>query len=385
MALKYGKKNVLSTELWKYPLGVSGLSGVGKSSTIKEFCEDIVGDEGYLMCSVGMEMGLNAITNVNFINCPTWDDDYDEDANSIGLRTLIDDIVENKSTDWKDLKILVYDTADELFPLLEEEVIRMHNKENPAKKTKTFNSCFGGFGEPRKAVIRLFNQMLVDLNSVNVTPYFIFHTKMKTKVDEAGVEYDQLTASLQSDYFEAIRGKIDLLGTCSIQRDVVKKKTGRKNIVTKQEETRNKVTDEARFMAFRDEGYTIDSKSRFKYIVDRIPLDAKELRKAMEDAIEMEIQSNGGSVKEAQKLSEENSKVLEEKVAQKESEAKAHKVEKEKLDEITSKIKTFIVENKSDLELIKPVLAKAKELGYANPMEVDDIEDAIEIAKLIKE
>ena len=36
----------------------------------------------------------------------------------------------------------------------------------------------------------------------------------------------------------------------------------------------------------------------------------------------------------------------------------------------------FFTENKTNLDVIKPILAKVKELGYKNPTEITDIEHA---------
>ena len=55
--------------------------------------------------------------------------------------------------------------------------------------------------------------------------------------------------------------------------------------MTHKEVTVNKIKRERRKIVFRDDNYSVDSKSRFAGIVDEIPLDADELLKALHDAI----------------------------------------------------------------------------------------------------
>ena len=54
---------------------------------------------------------------------------------------------------------------------------------------------------------------------------------------------------------------------------------------------------------------------------------------------------------------------------------KAHKSQKE-LDIAIGEIVDFFTNNKTNLEIIKPILAKCKEMGYSNPKEISNLEDA---------
>ncbi len=47
----------------------------------------------------------------------------------------------------------------------------------------------------------------------------------------------------------------------------------------------SKIKDEKRKIVFRDDNYSIDSKSRLSEIEPEIPLDANELLRALKDAI----------------------------------------------------------------------------------------------------
>ena len=80
-----------------------------------------------------------------------------------------------------------------------------------------------------------------------------------------------------------------------IDRTIDVESTGRKNIVTKKEVTVSKVKDEKRKIVFRDDNYSIDSKSRLAAIEPEIPLDANELIRALKDAIKNSKKKSGNS------------------------------------------------------------------------------------------
>ena len=52
-------------------------------------------------------------------------------------------------------------------------------------------------------------------------------------------------------------------------------------------------------------------------------------------------------------------------------------------EDVVAKITDYIKANKSNMDKIKPIIAKAKELGYENPTMIDKIEDAKEVLALI--
>ena len=120
---KFGKKNVIKIDPLAYNIGLIGESGIGKTTLAKEVCEKLVGEDGYIIANIGKEDGVDAIAGVIYENIPDWDT----------FEEFTDDIIENKLTSYKDLKVIVYDTLDELFNIVEPEVIRLHNKENPDK------------------------------------------------------------------------------------------------------------------------------------------------------------------------------------------------------------------------------------------------------------
>lgn len=379
--MKYGKKNEININPLAYNLMLIGESGIGKTTIIKDYCEKLAGEDGYMFLEIGKEDGADAIAGINYITCPEWDADYDEDTNSMGFNTFIEDVVENKSTDWKNLKVVVIDTYDELFAIAEPEVINMHNRENPNKRVRTIKQAFGGFQAGEEKAIEIVQEALWNLKKVGVSFIVIGHTKNRNVTDPiTGEDYLQLTSNMSQKYFNAMKTKVHFLGVAAIDREIVKVKTGKKNIVTKEDIKKGVVKGETRKITFRDDNFVIDSKSRFSDIVESIPLNVDELIKAITDAIKSELDKSGKSMSDAKKEQAKKEKENEKRVAEAE---KNRKVQAE-LDGIISKIVSFFVDNKSNPDIIKPILAQVKELGFANPKEIDNIDDANKILTAIE-
>ena len=380
--MKFGRKNEIKINPLAYNFMLIGESGIGKTTIIKEYCEKLAGSDGYMFLETGREDGQDAINGINYITCDEWDGDYDETLNSMGFATFIDDVVENKASDWPDLKVVVIDTLDELFSIAEPEVIRMHNKENPNKRVKSINAAFGGFMAGEDKAIEIVEDKLWSLKKVGVSFVIIGHTKTRNQTDPiTGEDYMQLTTNMSQRYFNALKTKVHFLGVASIDREIVKEKTGKKNVVTGQIETKGVVKGETRRITFRDDNYVVDSKSRFADIVPEIPFDSDALIQALTDAIKSEQSKSGVSLDAAKKKQAKQEKELEKRVAEQEEQAKSQAA----VDDVVSQIVDFFTENKSDIAKIKPVLTAVKNLGYDNPKSIDNVEDANKILALISE
>lgn len=380
--MKFGRKNEIKINPLAYNFMLIGESGIGKTTIIKEYCEKLAGPEGYMFLETGKEDGQDAINGINYITCDEWDGDYDETLNTMGFATFIDDVVENKASDWPDLKVVVIDTLDELFSIAEPEVIRMHNKENPNKRVKSIKAAFGGFMAGEDKAIEIVEDKLWSLKKVGVSFVIIGHTKNRNQTDPiTGEDYMQLTTNMSQRYFNALKTKVHFLGVASIDREIVKEKTGKKNVVTGQIETKGVVKGETRRITFRDDNYVVDSKSRFADIVPEIPFDSDALIQAITDAIKSEQSKSGVSFDTAKKKQAKQEKELEKRVAEQEEKAKSQAA----VDEVVSQIVDFFTENKSDIAKIKPVLTEVKNLGYDNPKSIDNVDDANKILALISE
>lgn len=275
MARKFGKKNKIKVSPLDYNIGLIGESGIGKTTLAKEVCEKLVGEDGYMILNIGKEDGVDAIPNASYEDVPDW----------ITFNEITKDIIKNRTTDYADLKVLVYDTFDELIKITEPEVIRLHNKANPEKRVNTIKAAFGGFQAGEDKAIELILDKMWELKKVGISMFILGHTKKRTMTDVVtGLEYDMLTTNMTHKYFNAIKTKLHVLGVASINRSI-EKKTVKQKIGP--DKTIGTVVDESRIITFRDDNFNIDSKSRFSDITPSIALDDNEFIKAIQEAIHL--------------------------------------------------------------------------------------------------
>ncbi len=386
MSRKFGKKNVIKIDPLAYNTGLLGESGIGKTTLAKEVCEKLVGEDGYIIANIGREDGIDAIAGAIYEDVPDWDT-FDE---------FIEDIIENKLTDYKDLKVIIWDTIDELIRISEPEAIRLYNKEvreNPSKKekreAKTIKQAWGGYGEGEKYTIDLIMERMWELKKVGVAMFLVGHTKKRTMNDPvSGMDYDILTTNMQYNYFNALKTKLHILGVASIDREIIQEKTGKKDFNGK-DKIQGKVSNEIRKITFRDDNFNIDSKSRFSGIIDSIVFDSDEFIKAVEDAIkiEHEKQPDKKSIDEAKQEQEiEKNKIVEE-VATRKKEEIQQKNEAELRENLISKFKELmaVIVSEKDKEKVSKVTKKMKELELsAKELDAADIEKLQEFVEFIK-
>lgn len=374
----YGKKNVIKIDPLSYNIGIIGESGIGKTTIIKEMCEKLVGEDGYRFLECGKEDGADGIDGINYLNCPEWSMDYDEYTNSIGFEDFVDDVVEHKSTEYPDLKTVVIDTYDQLIEIAKPEVIRMHNAEHPEKPVKSIKAAFGGYMSGEDKATEIVLDKLWELKSVGVHFIIIGHVKQRQQEDVVtGQTYTSLTTNMSMRDFNAIKTKLHFLGVASIDREIVQEKTGKKDD-KKKDIMKGVIAKESRKITFRDDSYSIDSKSRFADIVPECDFNVDSLIQALTDAIKAEASKGKKSIAE---LKKEQDAAAEKRAEQIAAVEESNKKEKE-LNDIKAKIKDFCIANKGKAAVLKPLLALVKEKGYENPMAVDDIDVAKEILAL---
>ena len=353
---KFGKKVQIDLNPLSYNICLLGESGIGKSTIAKQVCEKLVGDEGYLALDIGKEDGHKAISGIVSEKCDTWTK-YDE---------VIEDIAENKFTEYPNLKVVIIDTFDQLCDMAEKETVKLWNQKcrNSGKPTvDTINGAFGGFGKGLDKAIDLMLDSFWKLKEVGVSVFIIAHIK-RTDITDVMTEesYTMLTASTTQRYFNAIKQKLDIIGMAYIDRNIVKRETGKKdingNVISK-----NVVSGESRVINFRDDTYSVDSKSRFADIIDQIPFDADEFIKAIKDAILKEQAKDGVDIKDAEKaqatkekVKEEKAKAASEQIKEDKANAKAEESREELLDAIQ---KGFLNATDEQKAKIKELVAKS--------------------------
>lgn len=217
---------------------------------------------------------------------------------------------------------------------------------------------------------------LWELKDVGVSFIAIGHTKKKDIEDPmTGETYSILTTNMSNRYFNALKTKLHILGVAYVDREIVQQKTGKKNVVTKQEEIKGKVMNESRRIAFRDDNYSIDAKSRFADIVDNIPMDSDAFIKAITDAIMAEHAKGDKTVEESQKDLEKARKEQEEQIADKLKRDSENKVDMEKNEELFEVFRQkFQDADDSTKKTIRSIL---KENNIPNLKNLDEIPTAI--------
>lgn len=367
---KFGKKNEIKIDPLKYNICLLGEPKIGKTTIIKEVLEKLAGEEGYMFLEMAGEAGADAIQGIIYEDCDEWDD----------VEEIIDDIIDNKTTDYPDLKAIVIDTYDGWIKLAQEEAIRLWNKDHPDKRADSIDASWNGFQKGQAKAFELMFDVMTSLRKVGVATIIIGHVKNREVTDIAtGTTYQTLTSDVEKVYFNLLKKKMHFLGLAYYDRTIITEKTGKKNIVTKKEETINKITEESRKIKFRDDNMALDSGSRFAGIVEEINFDSDELIKAMEDAIRNEASKGSKSVEQ---LVEDQKKSEEERL-KKIAEAEKKNKEKKELQEVIDSINDYIKKNKKDMTLIRPILTECKKYGVSKPSDLTNIEDAKKVAALI--
>lgn len=370
MARKFGKKNHVKVDPFNYSLMMLGEPKIGKTSLLYKVAEKLVGEDGYIFAELYREKGADAIEGIVAENIPTWDDWVE----------FVDDIVDNKTEDYADLRVIFADTYDQYILMAEEEAIRLWNKDNPDKRAKTLNQSWGGFGSGKKVIELMFEQ-IDRLESVGVKVWWIGHVKTKEVKNIYDEEtYQTLTSDQQQNYFNALKKNLHFLCLAYFDRQLQKEKTGKKNLVTKKEETKTVIKDETRKIKFRDDSFVVDSGSRFSDIVPEINLDADEFITAITDAIKAEINKGGISVEDRKKENDKEDAEKLKRIAEAEEAART----KKKLDETNAKIIEFFMANKTNIDAVKPALEVCKKNGYNNPSEIDDLSVAEKVLAACK-
>lgn len=366
------KKNIVRPNIFDYNIAVFGSKGVGKTTLAYNVCRKTVGDD-YVIFNCGKEDGVKALPDANYYDCPTWEE----------FSEVIDEIVDERTTDedYKKLKVVVLDTIDEIFNMAENFVIKLSNRKNPQKKATTINEAFSGFGAGLKKTEELVLDALWRLKSVGISIFVIGHVKNKTMTDVVNdCEYEIITSNLSNRYFDNIANKMDVIGICYVDRDVITEKTHRKDIKGRTIE-KNVIANEARKICFRSDDYVADCKSRFPTIASTIDMDSDMFIETIESAIQNLIDNSSMSKKDIEKHYDGVHKEEQKRLA---DEAENKKRQKE-LDDTINNIVMFFTDNRDNRDILKPIMKAIKDMGYTSPKEIDNIDDADKIMKLIDE
>lgn len=317
MARSFGKKNVVSKNIFDYNIMLLGEAGVGKTTIMANVMRKFCSDDQYVVLQIGKEDGCKAISGLMWDSIPTWKD----------FKTFVNEVVTNRE-DWGTLRCVVIDTIDQLIDIATPAVIKEWNQSNMGKKdftpAKTLNQSWGGFGKGDEYLMSMILDQIWKLKSVNVSVFIVGHTRRRDNVDPvSGLTYSTMTASIPLKDFDALKTKMDIVSIAYIDREMTSKEFGRENIMTHKKGTITEVSNEARKIAFRSSAYVLDSKSRFPDIIDEVPMDSNAFVQAIQDAIDAAAGATKDTIPtRAKKLSKKaKEETLEEHVAVTEDDA----------------------------------------------------------------
>lgn len=249
----------------------------GKTTLFRDVILEKYGDPSYgLLVGCGAECGYKMLDGLNVTQVETWDD-------VIELKNWL--ISENGKE--HHIKIVAFDTGDELTLLADAKTIRLSNRENPQKPVRSIKAAMGGYTAGEKySANNLIKPMISELSKAGFGVWVIAHTKLKTIKDKGALDEDgymQLTSNLAADYEAAFGDCLDVCLTGIVDRDTEERGTGDKK--------KKYVTEMVRKLYFRGTD-TIDAGGRFadgsvpEYMVFDKPNMAKDFIKIVEDGIE---------------------------------------------------------------------------------------------------
>lgn len=270
--------NTISADITNLSIYLRSTKKFGKTTLFRDVVLEKYGDPNCgLLVGCGNEVGYKMLDNLQVTQVNSWEDILD----------LKEWLIEGKKNGEHNIKIVAFDTVDELALLADRETIRQSNLENPAKKIKSIKAAFGGYTAGEKySANDLIKPLMTDLELAGFGVWGIAHTKFKTikekgSTDEEG--YMQLSSNLGADYESAFGDCFDVVLTGVIDRDVEEKGDGKNK--------KRYATDEIRKLYFRGTSL-IDAGGRFadgavpEFMVFDKRNMAPEFVKTIEDGME---------------------------------------------------------------------------------------------------
>ena len=348
------RKNVVKADLCNYSILLNGIGGVGKTTLFYQVTTKLYGEDGGLMINVGNEPQPNHIVNANYLQADTFKD----------VIEFVDELCKGRNGAYSHIKVVGFDTLDTIYDLAEDYVLEEYNNSvDGGKEVNTIKSAYGGYQAGENRVVDLVVKTLFKLRKYGYGLWINGHTKRKTKADQLGnIEYEQLTSDLPAKYYNAIKNKVNIVGTAYIRRSFDNMKQVKDAYNKGKMKTVGTVTDESRIIVFRDDDYAIDCKSHFPEICDACEFDRDCFIEAVYDAIKKELEKQVGkpiSNEQMKKVQEQQQKEQEKQVEQliqeKVAEEQKQNDEQEKeriLQQLVGGYKTMSKEKKSHIKQV---------------------------------
>lgn len=284
MAFKKPQINKISADISTVSIYLRSTKKWGKTSLFVSTVLEKFGDPTKgLLVGVGAEVGYTMLDNVNYVQVESWQD----------LVDLEKWLVEEKGKE-HDIRMIAFDTVDELSRLADIETIR-RSKEETGKNTRSIRGAFGGFGAGETySANNLVKPYMSVLKRAGFGVWAIAHTnfkniKEKGNLDEDG--YMMLTSNLNKNMESAFGDIFDIVLTGVIDHDIETKKKTIKTMSGTATKTENYATQTVRKLYFRGTPL-IDAGGRFadgavpEYMIFDKQNMAPEFIKVVEEGIE---------------------------------------------------------------------------------------------------
>lgn len=210
MAFKKPTINEVISEIGEASIYIRSVKKWGKSTLVRDIGRVKYNDLSKVaLIECGMECG-DSMLKANTTHVDTYKD----------LMELKEYLITEKGKD-HNIKIVAFDTADELIPIFEAEVVRLHNIENPQKRTKSIKAVYGGYNAGIDMAASMVKKYMSDLKKAGFGIIVIAHSKFKQIKEKGSLEEDgymQLTSTLGASYESCFGDIFDFTLTGVIDR-----------------------------------------------------------------------------------------------------------------------------------------------------------------------
>ena len=206
------------TEIDKITGLIMGVRKFGKTTLWADMINEKFGDPSKgLLVSCGLEHGTNMIDNINTTHINTYKE----------MMELKKWLVETKG-DEHDIRMICFDSTEELFTIFEQETIRRSNLES-GKQVRSIKAAYSGFTNGEKECAKLVKAFLNELYEAGIRPWSICHTKLKTCKDKGSLDEDgfqKLGSALIADYDAVCADCFDIIVTGLVDREIEERGSG---------------------------------------------------------------------------------------------------------------------------------------------------------------
>lgn len=272
------KLNKIEADISKISIYLRSTKKFGKTTLWRDIIMEKFHDPTKgLLIACGSEQGYTMLDNLNAVHVTNYDE----------LMELIDWLIDKKGVE-HDIRMIAFDSVDELVLITDAETIRIHNKDNPTKKVKSIKAAMSGYSAGEKySANNLIKPMMNRLKDAGFGRMYIAHTKFKTVKTKGSTDPDGymiLTSNLGADYESAFGDCADVVLTGTVDKPIVEKTVG--------DDTKKFISgDTVRRLYFR-ETELVDAGGRFsagtvpEYMIFDKPNMAADFIRVIEEGME---------------------------------------------------------------------------------------------------